>query len=304
MFIGRPKGGTMNSNILIAKNVIVQGITGSHGSFHTAAMIAAGTNIVAGTSPNKAGQTVNGVPVYATIADIQKVHSIDTSIIFVPAPFAKDAMFEAINAGVPLIICITEGVPVHDMLAVKKQADATGATIIGPNCPGVLIPGINKLGIIPANMGTPGTVGIVSRSGTLTYEAAAGLTARGIGQKYVIGIGGDRIQGTNFVDCLELFENDPDVSSIVLIGEIGGTTELKAADYILSHISKPVFAYIAGHTAPKGISLGHAGAILGSGNESADAKTKALKQVGVITSGSIVELIKSVKQYPSLTHQD
>ncbi|HMI09813.1 MAG TPA: succinate--CoA ligase subunit alpha [Candidatus Saccharimonadales bacterium] len=285
----------MNSTIFTTKNIIVQGITGSHGSFHTAAMLAAGTNIVAGTSPNKAGQVINGVPVYATIADIQKDHTVDTTVIFVPAPFAKDAMLEAIAAKIPLIICITEGVPVHDMLVVKKQADAAGIVLIGPNCPGVLVPGINKLGIIPANMGTPGTIGIVSRSGTLTYEAAAGLTARSIGQKYIIGIGGDRIQGTDFVDCLELFENDPDITSIVLIGEIGGTSELKAADYIASHVSKPVFAYIAGHTAPKGVSLGHAGAILGSDDESAGIKTLALAKAGAYTYDSITQLIESVK---------
>lgn len=285
----------MNSSLFTAKNVIVQGVTGSHGSFHTAAMIAAGTNIIAGTSPNKAGEVISGVPVYGTIADIQKDHTVDTSVIFVPAPFAKDAMLEAISAHIPLVICITEGVPVHDMLVVKKKADAAGITLIGPNCPGVLVPGINKLGIIPANMGTPGTIGIVSRSGTLTYEAAAGLTARGIGQKYIIGIGGDRIQGTDFVDCLELFENDPDVTSIVLIGEIGGTSELKAADYITSNVSKPVFAYIAGHTAPKGVSLGHAGAILGSDNESASAKTRVLATAGVHTYDSVTELIQAVK---------
>jgi succinyl-CoA synthetase alpha subunit len=285
----------MHSTLFTAKNVIVQGITGSHGSFHTAAMVAAGTHIVAGTSPSKAGQFVDGVPVYATIDDIKKDHQVDITIIFVPAPFAKDAMSEAIDAKVPLIICITEGVPVHDMIVIKKKAKKAGVTIIGPNCPGVLVPGINKLGIIPANMGTPGNVGIVSRSGTLTYEVAAGLTARGIGQKYIIGIGGDRIQGTDFVDCLELFENDPEVHSIVFIGEIGGTGELIAADFISKSVTKPVFAYIAGHTAPKGISLGHAGAILGNDNESADSKTLALKEAGAQTYDSITELIKAAK---------
>lgn len=258
-------------------------------------MRAAGTNIVAGTSPKKAGQFVDGVPVYNSIKDIQKDHSVDATVIFVPAPFAKAAMNEAIEANVPLIVCITEGVPVHDMLEIKKEANMTGVTIIGPNCPGVLLPGINKLGIIPANMGTPGNIGIVSRSGTLTYEAAAGLTAKNVGQKYIIGIGGDRIQGTNFIDCLELFENDPDVHSIVLIGEIGGTSELEAADFIKNHISKPIFAYIAGHNAPKGVSLGHAGAILGSDKESAVAKTKALEKAGASVANSITELITLVK---------
>jgi succinyl-CoA synthetase alpha subunit len=285
----------MRSELFTAKNIIVQGITGSHGAFHTASMRAAGTNIVAGTSPNKAGQIVDGVPVYKTIEDIKKDHAVDISVIFVPAPFAKNAMLEAISATIPLIICITEGVPVHDMLAVKKLADEASVTIIGPNCPGVLLPGINKLGIIPANMGMSGTIGIVSRSGTLTYEAAAGLTARGKGQKYIIGIGGDRIRGTDFIDCLKLFENDSDVTSIVLIGEIGGTNEQRAAEYIKSHITKPVYAYIAGHSAPVGIQLGHAGAILGSQSESAKAKTAALSEAGVQTFDSIVSLIQSVK---------
>lgn len=284
----------MRKELFTAKNVIVQGITGSHGAFHTASMRASGTNIVAGTSPNKAGQMIDGVPVYATISDIQKDFSVDATVIFVPAPFAKSAMIEAIEANVPLIICITEGIPVHDMLAVKKQADTAGVTIIGPNCPGVLLPGINKLGIIPANMGTPGNVGIVSRSGTLTYEVAAGLTQRGIGQKYIIGIGGDRVRGTGFIECLELFENDPDVTSIVLIGEIGGTSEQQAAEYIKSHVTKPVYAYIAGHSAPAGVQLGHAGAILGGQVEAAKAKTDALQTAGAKTFGSIVQLTEGV----------
>lgn len=285
----------MYKELFTAKNVIVQGITGSHGSFHTTSMRAAGTNIVAGTSPGKAGQFIDGVPVYNSIKDIQKDHQVDTTVIFVPAPFAKTAMLEAIEAKVPLIVCITEGVPVHDMLEVKEAANKADVAIIGPNCPGVLLPGINKLGIIPANMGVPGNIGIVSRSGTLTYEATAGLTAKGVGQKYIIGIGGDRIQGTNFIDCLALFENDPEVHSIVLIGEIGGTSELEAAQFIKEHVSKPVFAYIAGHNAPKGVSLGHAGAILGSDQESAVAKTDALRKVGTTTANSITELITLVK---------
>lgn len=285
----------MRKETFAAKNIIVQGITGTHGAFHTASMRAAGTNIVAGTSPNKAGQVVDGIPVYATISNIQKDFRVDATVIFVPAPFAKSAMIEAIEADTPLIICITEGVPVHDMLVVKKMADKNSITIIGPNCPGVLLPEGNKLGIIPATMGIPGNIGIVSRSGTLTYEAAAGLTARGIGQKYIIGIGGDRVRGTDFIDCLEMFENDPDVSSIVLIGEIGGQSEQRAADYIKNNVTKPVYAYVAGHAAPAGVQLGHAGAILGSEDESARAKTKALELAGAITSRSIVELTSSVK---------
>ena len=277
------------------QNVIVQGITGTHGAFHTAAMLTAGTNVVAGTSPNKAGEKVHGVPVYATIATIQHDVQVDATVIFVPAPFAKAAMMEAIDARIPLIVCITEGVPIHDMLTVKQQATKAGIVLVGPNCPGILMPGHLKLGIIPATMGQPGHVGIVSRSGTLTYETAAGLTARGIGQKYIIGIGGDRIRGADFVDCLELFENDPDVSSIVLIGEIGGTGEQAAASYIQKHVTKPVYAYIAGHAAPVGVQLGHAGAILGSTDESAAAKTKILQDAGVTTAASITELAFAVK---------
>lgn len=281
----------MNKSLYTAKNVIVQGITGSQGAFHTASMIAAGTNIVAGTSPNKAGQIIDGVPVYASIADIQKDHRVNSTVIFVPAAHAKGAIIEAIDAEVPLIVCITEGVPVHDMLFIRHYLEGKNSTLIGPNSPGFLLPGGNKLGIIPAHMGLSGTVGIVSRSGTLTYEAMAGLTGRGIGQKYVIGIGGDPIKHTNFIECLELFENDPEVDRIVMIGEIGGSDEHAAADYIREHVTKPVFAYVAGHAAPEGVQLGHAGAILGSANESASAKTDALRAAGATTASSIVDLI-------------
>jgi len=285
----------MDKELFVGRNVIVQGITGTQGAFHTAAMREAGTRIVAGTSPKKAGETIDGVPVYASIADIQKDYAIDITVIFVPAPFAKDAMMEAIDAAIPLVICITENVPVHDMLVVKQRAKDTGTVIIGPNCPGVLMPGVQKLGIIPATLARPGSVGIVSRSGTLTYEAAAGLSKRRIGQKYIIGIGGDRIRGTGFNECLELFENDPQVDQIVLIGEIGGTSEQEAAEYIQAHVTKPVHAYIAGHSAPAGVQLGHAGAILGSSDESARVKTAVLKNAGAVTYDSIVALIHGVK---------
>jgi succinyl-CoA synthetase alpha subunit len=285
----------MDRSIFDGKNVIVQGITGTHGSFHTARMRAAGAHIVAGTSPGKAGATVDTVPVYASIKDIQKDFSIDISVIFVPAPFVKAAMIEAVNAGVPLIVCITEGVPIHDMLYIKHHMIGKQSVLIGPNSPGILLPGIQTLGIIPADMGLPGSVGVVSRSGTLTYELTAGLSRLGIGQRYVIGIGGDPIRGTNFTDCLQLFEDDPAVTSIVMIGEIGGTDELAAADYIRHHITKPVYSYIAGHAAPAGVQLGHAGAILGSDNESAQAKSQALAEAGAVVSASISELIASVK---------
>jgi succinyl-CoA synthetase alpha subunit len=283
------------NNSLFQGNVIVQGITGTHGSFHTAAMRASGTPIVAGTSPNKAGQYVDGVPVYQTINDIKKDFDVAITVVFVPAPFAKAALLEAIEASIPLIICITEGIPVHDMLVITKQAKEKGLVIIGPNCPGVLIPGSAKLGIIPAHLGTTGSVGIVSRSGTLTYEAAASLSTRGIGQRYIIGIGGDRIHGVNFTDCLELFQNDPLVTKIVLIGEIGGMDEQKAAEYLSRTVTKPVYAYIAGHAAPAGVQLGHAGAILGSNDESAQNKTRALEQAGAQVFSSITTLTDAVK---------
>lgn len=285
----------MDNKLLNGKNVIVQGITGSQGSFHTRAMVAAGTNIIAGTSPNKAGQEFEGIPVYGTIGDIQKDMHVDATVIFVPAAFAKNAVMEAISAGIPLIVCITEGVPIHDMLYIKQQIGKSSSRMIGPNSPGILLPGGNKLGIIPASMGLPGTVGIVSRSGTLTYEAMAGLTERGIGQKYVIGIGGDPIRGTGFIDCLKLFAGDPEVDQIVMIGEIGGTDEQQAARYVKENVAKPVYGYIAGHAAPAGVQLGHAGAILGSTDESAGAKTTLMQDCGIITATSIVELISLVK---------
>lgn len=284
----------MNEALLTGKNVIVQGITGTHGSFHTKAMVGAGTNIVAGTSPGKAGQTVDGIPVYNSIKDIQADMQIDTSVIFVPATHAKSAIVEAVNAKIPLIVCITEGIPIHDMLQIKQHIGESSSKMIGPNCPGILLPGTAKLGIIPANMGLPGSIGIVSRSGTLTYEAAASLTAKGIGQKYIIGIGGDPISGTNFVDCLELFQNDLAVDRIIMIGEIGGTAEYEAADYITTNVTKPVYSYITGHHAPAGIQLGHAGAILGSSAESAAAKTTYLAEKGVTTATNLVSLIAHI----------
>lgn len=280
------------SNLFEGKNVIVQGITGAHGAFQTKAMLAAGTHIVAGTSPNKAGETIEGIPVYSSIEAIQKDHTIDTSVIFVPAAHAKRAIIEAIDAHIPLIICITEGIPVHDMLAVNERlARSATSTLLGPNSPGALLPGINKLGIIPTAPSLPGTAAIVSRSGTLTYETMAGLSEKGIGQKYVIGIGGDMVHGIGYQACLQLFQDDPDVDRIILIGEIGGQEEIDAALFIKEHITKPVYAYIAGHHAPQGVQLGHAGAILGSKHESAAAKTRVLKVSGVKTATSITELL-------------
>jgi len=282
------------NNLLSGKNVIVQGITGAHGSFQTKAMIKADTNVVAGTTPGKAGQEVEGIKVYDTVKDIQKEYTIDTSVIFVPAKFAKGAIIEAIEAEIPLIVCVTEGIPVHDMLIVNQKLQGSKSTLLGPNSPGALLPGINKLGIIPASMSLQGKAAIVSRSGTLTYETMAGLTEKGIGQKYIIGIGGDVIHGMGYVECLQLFQDDTDVDQIILIGEIGGQDEIIAADFIQQSVTKPVFAYIAGHHAPVGVQLGHAGAILGSSAESASAKTAKLAEARATTATSITELLTKI----------
>lgn len=286
----------MNSSLFAGKHVIVQGITGAQGQFHTRRMVKYGNSIVAGTSPTKAGTTMDGVPVYATIADIQRDMQVDVSVIFVPAAHARGAMFEAIEAGVPLIVCITEHIPVHDMIAVRKRLETSSSTLIGPNCPGVLMPGGNLLGIIPAALASPGATAVVSRSGTLTYEAMDLLTKAGYGQKYIIGIGGDMVRGIGFLECLELFEHDPEVERIVMIGEIGGIDEIEAGDYIRDHVSKPVYAYIAGHSAPMGVRMGHAGAILGTNQlESASAKTNYLADCGATVADSLTELIAKIE---------
>ena len=286
----------MTPQLFTGKNVIIQGITGKNGRFHARNMLDYKTHIVAGTSPNQAISEVHGVPVFRKIDDIKKRFAIDISVIFVPAPYAKAAILEAIQAQIPLIICITEGVPVHDMLEIKQKLRLSHSVLIGPNCPGVLLPGRQLLGIIPASLATPGDTAIVSRSGTLTYEAMSLLTQAGFGQRYIIGIGGDMISGSNFVDCLQLFQNDPSVKRIVMIGEIGGISEITAADYIKQFISKPVYAYIAGYSAPSGVQMGHAGAILGTNAlESAADKTAYLQQAGAITANSISQLIQKIK---------
>lgn len=284
------------TNLLQPKKVIIQGITGQHGAFHTKRMLDYGTPIVAGISPTKAGTTHQNIPVYGTIADIQSnLGQIDASVIFVPAAHARGAIFEAIDAKIPLIVCITEHIPVHDMLQIKQHLAGKSSMLIGPNCPGVLTPGHALLGIIPASLATPGTTAIVSRSGTLTYEAMALLSRRGIGQRYIVGIGGDMIPGSSFQDCLALFEKDTSVENIVMIGEIGGTDEIAAAEYIQHHITKPVYAYVAGHTAPAGVQLGHAGAILGTNHlETASVKTDYLAKADVITRDSIGQLIAAI----------
>jgi succinyl-CoA synthetase alpha subunit len=286
----------VDKSVFTGKNVIVQGITGKNGLFHTRNMVAYGTDVVAGVTPGKGGLTVDEIPVYDSIADVQKDMPVDASVIFVPAPFAKGAIFEAIAAKVPLIVCITEHIPVHDMIQVRQQLKDSASVLIGPNCPGVLTPQNQLLGIIPAALSKQGDTAVVSRSGTLTYEAMDLLTKAGLGQKYVIGIGGDMVRGTNFIECLELFENDPAVKRIVMIGEIGGTDEIEAADYIRDRVTKPVYAYVAGHSAPVGVQMGHAGAILsGNSQESAPAKTAYLAKSGAITDDSITELINRVQ---------
>ena len=286
----------MTPELFTRRNIVIQGITGSGGTAHAKNMLAYGTQIIGGTSPNQQIKDVYGIPVYRTIADIQAKHDVDTSIIFVPAPHAKAAVLEAIDAHIPLIICITENIPVHDMLYITQRLAHSPSVLVGPNCPGVLIPGVHSLGIMPTALATPGDTAIVSRSGTLTYEAMSLLTQRGFGQKYIIGIGGDMVRGISFTDCLDLFEHDPDVARIIMIGEIGGTSEITAADHIKQHISKPVYAYIAGHHAPRGVQLGHAGAILGTNElESAAAKTIRLQAAGAVTATSIDKLIARVK---------
>lgn len=287
----------IDSSIFTGKNVIVQGITGTHGAFHTRNMLSYGTNVVAGTSPTKAGTMLDDtIPVYASIADIQKERQVDISVIFVPAAHAKAAVFEAIDAQVPLIVCITEHIPVHDMLHISQHLQKSDSILIGPNSPGVLLPGGNLLGITPALLSQQGTVALVSRSGTLTYEAMDLLTRRGLGQKYIIGIGGDMVRGTNFVDCLELFEHDSEVTHVVMIGEIGGVDEIEAADYIKTSMTKPVYAYIAGHSAPAGVQMGHAGAIMGTNTlESASKKTAYLKKSGAHVADSITDLISHIR---------
>lgn len=286
----------MTPQLFTGKNVIIQGITGKNGRFHARNMLDYKTHIVAGTSPNQAISEVHGVPVFRTISDIKKRFAIDISVIFVPAPHAKAAILEAIQAQIPLIVCITEGVPVHDMLEIKQKLRLSHSVLIGPNCPGVLLPDKQLLGIIPASLAAAGDTAIVSRSGTLTYEAMSLLTQAGFGQRYIIGIGGDMISGSSFVECLQLFQNNPSVKRIVMIGEIGGISEITAADYIKQFISKPVYAYIAGHSAPNGVQMGHAGAILGTNAlESAAAKTAYLQQAGAITANSISQLIQKIK---------
>ncbi|RDZ44418.1 succinate--CoA ligase subunit alpha [Haloferax sp. Atlit-10N] len=262
--------------------VVVQGITGGEGKFHTRQMVEYGTNVVAGTSPGKGGQDVDGIPVYDTVEEAVDEEDANASVVFVPPAFAGDAIFEALDTDLDLVVAITEGVPTQDMAKVNKRLSETDTRLIGPNCPGIITPGEAKLGIPPGNIFEEGNVGLVSRSGTLTYQVVSNLTERGIGQTTAIGIGGDPIIGTSFVDALEAFENDPDTHAVVMCGEIGGEDEEQAAKYIAENMDTPVAGFIAGRTAPPGKRMGHAGAIVsGSGTGTAESKISALNDAGV-----------------------
>lgn len=284
-------------SILINKNtrLLVQGITGHEGSFHTEQMVEYGTNIVAGMTPGKGGEWVldGKIPVFDSVKIAAETTGANTSIIFVPARFAADSIFEAADAEIPLIVCITEGIPVQDMMKVRNYLDQKHVRLVGPNCPGLLTPGETKIGIIPGDIAIPGKVGVISRSGTLTYEVLYALKKMNMGVSTCVGIGGDPVNGTNFIDCLGMYEADPNTEKVVMIGEIGGTDEERAAEFIADHMTKPVVAFIAGQTAPPGKRMGHAGAIVESGSGLAADKIKALESVGV-------RVAKHPEEIPSL----
>ena len=285
-------------SILINKNtkLLVQGMTGRDGSFHTSKMKAYGTNIVAGVSPGKGGQNVEGIPVFNTVEEAVKATGANTSVIFVPAPLAGDAILEAGEAGIELIVCISEGVPTLDMVKATNYLKKKGAKLIGANCPGLITPGEAMVGILPGNIFLPGNIGLMSRSGTLTYEMVNQLTTNGMGQSTCIGIGGDPVAGLYYQELLQMFEDDPDTDAIVLIGEIGGDAEERAAKYIQEHITKPVVAFIAGQSAPPGKRMGHAGAIISSGSGTAAEKIAAFEAVGVPVARKPVELPQLLKE--------
>jgi len=275
--------------------LLVQGITGRDGSFHAEQMKKYGTNVVGGVTPGKGGTSVSGIPVFNTVEEAVKATGANTSVIYVPPAFAVDAVYEAADAGIKLIVCITEGVPANDMMKAVPFVKAKGARLIGPNCPGLISPDQSKVGILPGTIVKKGGVGVVSRSGTLTYEAIWALTLAGMGQSTCVGIGGDQVIGTNFIDCLEAFEADPATRSVVMIGEIGGSDEEEAAKYIKKNLTKPVVAFIAGRMAPPGKRMGHAGAIISGGSGTAAEKVEALEKAGVPVAGSPTELPELLK---------